>query len=260
MATGQANGASAGQVVTCNPLEFGLYDGGSRGRLTVDLRGAEPVIEFDGLMRGVDANKLLSENTDSKNRLYGRLGGTVQARFTGSERARISRTVTGKGQLTLVNGRLGQINLAREVVAAGELVGLRYDQRDTPIEDMTTNFEIGEGWVRTADLSLRTPDLTMNAVGGFSFAEELAFEATATFTPEATERMTSRSPLGALAGGLLTDEQGRAVVPFNIRGAFAQPKITLDVKRMAEMRLRRGSTSPAGNVRDILDRLLKPRE
>ncbi|MGH8459374.1 MAG: AsmA-like C-terminal region-containing protein, partial [Nevskiales bacterium] len=250
----------ANQVITCDPLEFGLYDGGSRGRLSVDLRGAEPVVEFDGLMRGVDANKLLSENTDSKNRLYGRLGGTVQARFAGSERARISRTATGKGQLSLVNGRLGQINLAREVVAVGELVGLRYAERDTPIEDMSTSFEIGEGWVRTGDLTLRTPDLSMNAMGGFSFAEELAFEATATFTPEATARMTSRSPLGALAGGLLTDEQGRAVVPFNIRGSLAQPKFSLDVKRMAEMRLRRGPASPAGNVRDILDRLLKRRE
>lgn len=255
--------AIANQVITCDPLEFGFYDGGGRGRLAVDLRSAEPVVEFDGLLRGVDANKLLSENTDSKNRLYGRLGGTVQARFAGSERARISRTATGKGQLTLVNGRLGQINLGREVIAVGELAGLRYDQGDTPIEDMTTNFEIGEGWVRTADLTLRTPDLTMNAAGGFSFEEELAFEATATFTPEATQRMTSRSPLGALAGGLLTDEQGRAVVPFNIRGRFAQPKFSLDVKRLAEMRLRRGrpeASGPAGSVRDILDRLLKRRE
>jgi uncharacterized protein involved in outer membrane biogenesis len=252
--------AIANQIVTCDPLEFGLYDGGGRGRLAIDLRGAEPAVEFDGLIRGVDANKLLSENTDSKNRLYGRLGGTVAARFTGSERARISRTATGKGQLTLVNGRLGQINLAREVVAVGELVGLRYAERDTPIEDMSTDFEIGDGWVRTADLTMRTPDLTMNAAGGFSFAEELAFEATATFTPEATQRMSSRSPLGALAGGLLTDEQGRAVVPFNIRGSFAQPKFSLDVKRLAEMRLRRGRAAPAGNVRDILERLLKRRE
>jgi hypothetical protein len=50
------------------------------------------------------------------------------------------------------------------------------------------------------------------------------------------------------------------VVPFNIRGTFAQPRFSLDVKRLAEMRLRRGRTTPSGNVRDILDRLLKRRE
>jgi len=60
--------------------------------------------------------------------------------------------------------------------------------------------------------------------------------------------------------GLILAQLGRAVVPFNIRGTLAQPKFSLDVKRMAEMRLSRGRTSPAGNVRDILDRLRKRRE
>lgn len=250
--------AVANQVVTCEPIDFGLYEGGGRGRLVVDLRGAEPVAEFNGLLRNVDVNKLLSENSDSKNRLYGRLGGTVQVRFVGSERPRIIQSAKGQGQVTLVNGRLAQVNLSREVVAVAQLAGLSYDQRDTPIDDMATQFEIAEGWVRTQDLTLRTPDLTMTAVGGFSLEDELAFQSTATFTPEASQRMASRLPLGGLAGNFFTDDQGRIVVPFFVRGTFAQPKFELDFARLAEMKLRGGrSTSPGGTLGDILDRLRK---
>jgi len=251
--------AIANQVVTCNPLEFGFYDGGGRGRLVIDLQGSEPVTEFEGLLRGVDANQLLSANSESKDRLHGRLGGTLTVRFAGSERQRITPSAAGKGQLTLVQGRLARVNLSREVVAVGQLAGLRLEGGDTPIEDMVTDLEIGGGWVRTGNLTLRTPDLTMTAVGGFSLQDELAFEATAVFTPEASRRLTSGNPLGALTGKVLNDEQGRTVIPFLIRGTSAQPKFSLDSKRLLDRQLRRGRGA-AESVLDILDRLRKKPE
>lgn len=244
--------AIANQVVTCDPIQFGLYEGGGRGRLVVNLGGAEPAAEFNGLLRNVDANKLLSENSESKNRLHGRLGGTVTLRFQGNERPQIVRTAKGQGEVTLVNGRLAQLNLSKELAAAGQLAGLSLDQRDTPIEDMASQFTLADGWVRTDNLTLRSPDLTMVAAGGFSLEDELNFEGTAVFTPEASQRISSRSPLG----GFLTDDQGRVVVPFLVRGTFAAPKIVPDAKRLLQMKLGGGS----GGLRDILERIRKPKE
>jgi uncharacterized protein involved in outer membrane biogenesis len=247
------------QTLTCNPLEFGFYDGGGRGRLVFDLRGSEPTTEFEGLFRGVDANQLLSANSESKNLLHGRLGGTLSVRFTGSERQRATQSATGKGQLTLVNGRLAHVNLSRVLVTLGQLAGFPLEGRDTPIEDMMTDFTIGEGWVRTDNLTLRTADLTMTAVGGFNLQDELAFEATAVLTPEASRRLASRNPLGSLTGKVLNDEQGRTVIPFLIRGTFAKPKFSLDTRRLLEKQLRRGRGA-AESVLDILDRLRKKPE
>jgi uncharacterized protein involved in outer membrane biogenesis len=253
--------AIAKQVVTCDPVEFGFYDGGGRGRLVVDLHGEEPATDFSGLLRNVDANKLLSENSDSKDRLYGRLGGTLQVRFTGSERDRITQSARGKGQMSLAQGRLARLNLSRELGVLVQVTGLRYNERDTPIEDLTTNFEIADGWVRTEDLTVKTPEQTLTAVGGFSLAGELAFAATSTFTPEASQRMTSGGPLGgitgAITGALFTDEQGRVVVPFNLRGTLAEPKFQLDAARLAEMRRRRSPLRPSGTLKDILEQLRK---
>jgi len=244
--------AIANQVVTCDPIQFGLYEGGGRGRLVVNLAGAEPAAEFNGLLRNVDANKLLSENSESKNRLHGRLGGVVTLRFQGSERPQIVRTAKGQGEVTLVNGRLAQLNLSKELAAAGQLAGLSLDQRDTPIEDMASQFTLADGWVRTDNLTLRSPELTMVAAGGFSLEDELNFEGTAVFSPEASQRISSRSPLG----GFLTDDQGRVVVPFLVRGTFAAPKIVPDAKRLLQMKLGGGS----GGLRDILERIRKPKE
>ncbi len=258
--------AIANQVVTCDPIDFGLYEGGGRGRLVVDLRGAEPSSDFTALLRNVDANKLLSENSKSKNMLFGRMGGTVEARFTGSDWPRVKQSARGKGQLTLVKGRLAQINLSRELVLVGQLAGFRAEGRDTPIEDMNTNFEIANGWVRTNDLTLRTPDMTATAAGGFSLDDELAFEGTAVFTEEASARLQSSGGgplggigglLGSVVGNVFVDDQGRVVVPFLLRGTFAQPKPTLDAARLADMKLKRGTTRPGGSLGDILDRLRK---
>ncbi len=244
--------AISNQVVTCDPIQFGLYEGGGRGRLVVDLGGARPAVEFNGLLRNVDANKLLSENSESKNRLHGRMGGTVTLRFQGSERPQIVRTAKGQGEVTLVNGRLAQLNLSKELAAVGQLAGLSFDQRDTPIEDMASQFTVADGWVRTDNLTLRSPDLTMVAAGGFSLEDELNFEGTAVFSPEASQRISSRSPLG----GFLTDDQGRVVVPFLVRGTFAAPKIVPDAKRLLQMKVGGGS----GGLRDILERIRKPKE
>ncbi|MFQ5694758.1 MAG: AsmA-like C-terminal region-containing protein, partial [Terriglobia bacterium] len=251
--------AIANRVLTCDPIEFGLYGGGGRGRLVVDLRCAEPLTEFEGLLRNVDADELLSANSDAKNRLQGRLGGRLKARFAGSERPRILQSARGQGQLTLSQGRMMQMNLSRELVTVSKLTGLSFDRRDTPVEDMSSEFEVADGWGRTQELAILTPELAIAAVGGFSLQDELAFEATATFTPEASQQLKGRGPLGALAGEVFTDEQGRVVVPFNIAGTFARPSFKLDAKRLLEMKMGRGRQreGSSGFLGDIIDRLRK---
>ena len=225
----------ANSQLICEPLSFGLHGGTGTGRLQIDLSRPEPAASFSVQLEQVNANQLLSANTQSKDRLFGNLQFSLQLETTGAERNRIFETARGQGTLRLTEGRLGLLNLGREVSTINSLVGLPFAEKDTTLEELSSTFQIADGWVRTKDLLVRTPELTMGAVGGISLNSELDFEATAAFTPEASQQLSG--PAAGLFRSLFTDQYKRIVIPFDIKNNFLMPQFKLDGGRLAMMRL-----------------------
>jgi len=219
----------------CEPISFGLHGGTGGGRLQIDLSQSEPSVSFSVQLEQVDANQLLSANTESKDRLFGNLQVSLQLETTGAERKRIFETARGQGTLRLTEGLLGLLNLGREVATINSLVGLPFTEKDTTLEEVSSTFQIADGWVRTKDLIIRTPALTLSAVGGISLNGELDFEATAAFTPEASQLLSG--PAAGLFGRIFTDSYKRIVIPFDIKSSFLQPEFKLDGGRLLMMRL-----------------------
>jgi uncharacterized protein involved in outer membrane biogenesis len=231
----EATARFANSRLLCEPLSFGLHGGSGTGRLQIDLSRSEPSTSFSVQLEQVNANQLLSANTQSKDRLFGNLQFSLQLETTGAERNRIFETARGQGTLRLTQGRLGLFNLGREVSTINSLVGLPFAEKDTTLEELSSTFQIADGWVRTKDLLIRTPELTMGAVGGVSLNSELDFEATAAFTPEASQQLSG--PAAGLFGRLFTDQYNRIVIPFDINNSFLKPQFKLDGGRLAMMRL-----------------------
>ena len=231
----EATARIANSQLLCEPLNFGLHGGTGSGRLQIDLSQSEPSASFSVQLEQVDVNQLLSANTQSKDRLFGNLQVSLQLETTGAERNRIFETARGQGTLRLTEGLLGLLNLGREVATINSLVGLPFAEKDTTLEELSTTFQIAEGWVRTKDLIIRTPELTMSAVGGISLNGELDFESTAAFTPEVSQRLTG--PAAGLFGRIFTDSYNRIVIPFDITSSFLQPRFKLDGGRLVMMRL-----------------------
>ena len=225
----------ADSQLLCEPISFGLHGGTGSGRLQIDLSQSEPSVAFSGQLEHVDANRLLSANTESTDRLFGNLQVSLQLETTGAERTRIFETAKGQGTLRLTEGRLGLLNLGKEVATINSLVGLPFTDKDTTLEELSSTFQIADGWVRTKDLIIRTPELTMSAVGGISLNGELDFEATAAFTPEASQQLSG--PAAGLFGRIFTDPYQRIVIPFDIKSSFLQPQFKLDGGRLVMMRL-----------------------
>ena len=115
------------------------------------------------------------------------------------------------------------------------LVGLPFTETGTQLEEFFTTFSVEDGWIRTEDLLIRTPKLAMGAVGRLSLSGELDFEASAAFTPEASQQLSN--PLASLFSSLFTDQYNRIVIPFDIQGNFKQPQFKLDAGRLAMIRL-----------------------
>ena len=231
----EATARIANSQLLCEPLNFGLHGGTGSGRLQIDLSQSEPSASFSVQLEQVDVNQLLSANTQSKDRLFGNLQVSLQLETTGAERNRIFETARGQGTLRLTEGLLGLLNLGREVATINSLVGLPFTEKDTTLEELSTTFQIADGWVRTKDLIIRTPELTMSAVGGISLNGELDFESTAAFTPEVSQRLTG--PAAGLFGRIFTDSYNRIVIPFDITSSFLQPRFKLDGGRLVMMRL-----------------------
>ena len=225
----------ANSQLLCEPISFGLHGGTGGGRLQIDLSHSEPSVSFSVQLEQVNANQLLSANTGSKDRLFGNLQVSLQLETTGAERNRIFETARGQGTLRLTEGLLGLLNLGREVATINSLVGLPFTEKDTILEELSSTFQIADGWVRTKDLIIRTPELTLSAVGGISLDGELDFEATAAFTPEVSQRLTG--PAAGLFGRIFTDSYKRIVIPFDIKRTFLQPQFKLDGGRLVMMRL-----------------------
>lgn len=231
----EATARFANSRLLCEPLSFGLHGGSGTGRLQIDLSRSEPSTSFSVQLEQVNANQLLSANTQSKDRLFGNLQFSLQLETTGAERNRIFETARGQGTLHLTEGRLGLFNLGREVSTINSLVGLPFAEKDTTLEELSSTFQIADGWLRTKDLLIRTPELAMGAVGGVSLNSELDFEATAAFTPEASQQLSG--PAAGLFGRLFTDQYNRIVIPFDIKNSFLKPQFKLDGGRLAMMRL-----------------------
>lgn len=225
----------ANSQLLCEPISFGLHGGTGGGRLQIDLSHSEPSVSFSVQLEQVNANQLLSANTGSKDRLFGNLQVSLQLETTGAERNRIFETARGQGTLRLTEGLLGLLNLGREVATINSLVGLPFTEKDTILEELSSTFQIADGWVRTKDLIIRTPELTLSAVGGISLDGELDFEATAAFTPEASQQLSG--PAAGLFGRIFTDSYKRIVIPFDIKSSFLQPQFKLDGGRLVMMRL-----------------------
>ncbi len=231
----EATAQIANSQLICEPISFGLHGGSGSGRLQIDLSKSEPSASFSGQLEQVDANGLLSANTESKDSLFGNLQVSLQLETTGAERNRIFETARGQGTLRLTEGRLGLLNLGREVATINSLVGLPFAEKDTALEELSATFQIADGWVRTKDLLIRTPDLTMSAVGGVSLNSELDFEATAAFTREASQKLSG--PAAGLFSRIFTDQYKRIVIPYDITSSFLQPRFKLDGGRLAMMQL-----------------------
>jgi len=225
----------ANSQLICEPISFGFHGGTGSGRLQIDLSQSEPSVSFSGQLEQVDANRLVSANTESKDRLFGNLQVFLQLETTGAERNRIFETARGQGTLRLTKGRLGLLNLGKEVATINSLVGLPFTEKDTTLEELSSTFQIADGWVRTKDLIIRTPELTLSAVGGVSLNGELDFEATAAFTPETSQQLSG--PAAGLFSRIFTDPYKRIVIPFDIKGSFLQPQFKLDGGRLVMMRL-----------------------
>ena len=230
--------------MTADIPELAMYGGQGSGRLVVNARQGRP--SFSGAidMDSVRAQPL-SVDLVRRDNLLGL--GSLKLDFTanGDSQAAIMRTLDGAGGFDLADGALKGVNVAKIVRSVGELrsgvnilalqnavTAARGPTEQTDFSQFLTQFTIADGLMRTPNISLNGPFLTMTGTGSINLPNQ-----------------TIDLKLSPRATTTVDGQDGQAYsIPMLVGGSFSNPKIQVDAERLL---LGTGENSLLGIINEI---------
>jgi AsmA protein len=205
-------------------------DGGSySGNITLDERGATPILSMDEHLSGVDMARLLAA-TPYKGRLSGHGNVNLKATARGAAPESVMQTLSGQFDANLAGGALEGIDLAYEFAAAQALVKhqsvpSRSGPARTKFDAFRMSAQISSGVAKTTDLIIASSVLRVTGQGSANLLNK-AID---------LQMLASLSAPGATV----------ADVPLKVTGTYAEPTVRPDVEALAKGELKQ-------KLRDLL--------
>lgn len=249
-------------VIKMNPLTADVYGGKEAGAVTVDLRPAQPVYTANLKTTKVDANKLLSSVSSLKQTLYGLLSANVNASFSSTTADAIARSLNGRVDMNLNNGRLMNVDLLHELASVGKFLGNGIPnaaQGFTNIVQLTGDFDIKNGIAQTNNLKAAIDGGTLAAAGTVNLASQaLDMHMTAVLNKALSQRVGG-TQIGGFMNTALANNNGELVMPVLVTGNFQHPQIAPDLQQIAQMKLHNllpTTNNPGALTSGILGKIL----
>ena len=199
-------------------------DGGSySGNITLDDRGATPIVSMDEHLSGVDMARLLAA-TPYKGRLTGRGSVNLKATARGAALDAVMQTLSGQFDANLSDGALEGIDLGYELAAAQALIKHqaappRNAPARTPFDAFKMSAQISNGVARTSDLTIASAVLRMTGQGSVNLVNKgIDFQ--------------------ALASIMKAQDTAVADIPLKVTGTYMDPTVRPDVDALAKSELK----------------------
>ena len=199
-------------------------DGGSySGNITLDDRGATPIVSMDEHLSGVDMARLLAA-TPYKGRLTGRGSVNLKATARGAALDAVMQTLSGQFDANLSDGALEGIDLGYELAAAQALIKHqaappRNAPARTPFDAFKMSAQISNGVARTSDLIIGSAVLRMTGQGSVNLANKVI-------------------DFQALASVMKGQDTAVADIPLKVTGTYVDPTVRPDVDALAKSELK----------------------
>jgi hypothetical protein len=210
----------------------------------------------------VDANKLLSSVSSLKQTLYGLLSANVNASFSSTTADAIARSLNGRVDMNLNNGRLMNVDLLHELASVGKFLGNGIpssSQGFTNIVQLTGNFDINDGIAQTNNLKAAIDGGTLAAAGSVNLASQaLNMRLTAVLNKALSQRVGG-TQVGGFMNTALANNNGELVMPVLVTGTFQHPQIAPDLQQIAQMKLHNllpTTSNPGALTSGILGKIL----
>jgi AsmA protein len=217
------------------PLTAEVDSGRYSGDITLDRRGATPVLSLDEHLSGIDVSRLFTTQTKDL-RVSGRGSLDLKATGSGEGSNAILKSLEGHFEANVSTGALEGIDLGYELARAAAV--LSRDADPPPINADRTSFDTLKVSAQIAHGIATTHDLLVS-----SSALKVTGEGTANLATQALDLKLTADTMKTLAGTPLQ-------IPVLVRGTFANPDVRPDVEALAKGQLRE-------KVKDLLKDKLK---
>jgi len=227
-------------LLRLDPLTAGVFGGQESGAITADLGAAAPAYSVKAKLSNVDSNQLLSSTTSLKNILSGALAGNADLQFLSRPNEDLAKTLNGKIQIQMGQGRLAGVRILNEVASIGRFLGYTQNQEAfTNIVKLAGTLDIVNGLASTNDLFMDLGGGTLSGAGTMGLVDQsIKLRVVTVLGKDLAQKSVAPGQIGGLLNTVLANQQGELVVPMLVTGTFAQPKFAPDAERVASLKLR----------------------
>lgn len=235
------------QVATIQKLSASAFDGeiGVTGRY--DMRNPKrPRFDLQTKLASMRLEQILASRAPaSAQKMRGELGGTLALAGAGSSWEQIKPTLTGRGNVLLVDGVLHDVNLAETalqgITGVPGLSGLlppslrsRYPEvfgaEDTVFENMDAKLDIGDSQVKLRDFRLAARDYALAGEGRYHLDNRLDLSTVMTFSQQLSDDLVKAADPVAY----LRSPEGRVAFPVKLVGPPPDIRTVPDVAYIAK--------------------------
>jgi AsmA protein len=229
------------------PAAAALYGGTSTGDITVDARGAVPLLELNENLAGIEIQPLMTDFA-KMSRVSGRGNVTVNVTAHGNTTPALISTLDGHAAVNIASGAIQGINLWGAVNSAVALVQRQSlpantGGNSTPFDSFKASADLSNGVATTKDLDIASGDLHVTGQGTANLATEAV-----------NYRVNAAILKGAGASSALAN------IPLIITGTMTSPTVRPDtqglVKSVAQQQLQKQKGAVENKLRNALKGLI----
>lgn len=211
-------------VLSINPLAANLYGGSTSGSISVNAV-AVPSIAIVQNLSGI-AIAPLGKDAANFDTLEGHGNVALNLTMQGNKVSEMKRGLNGAANLSLVDGAIKGINLAKKMRDAKAMFGAKSDTQaankaeKTDFSELKASFKITNGVAHNDDLSMKSPLLRLSGAGDINVGND---------SINYLARATLAKTLEGQGGG---DNVGGLTLPVRVSGAFTDLKYGLEFGSM----------------------------
>ncbi len=246
--TAELKGNDARVTSLSTKMLGGLVKGLGQMKLGEDAPPFSGKVTLTGLQLG----PVLKTVGTGKVWMSGAATGNLEMEGRGFTMPELTKSLKGKAQLAVKDGKLEGVNVLQEALALLKVAGLvRRDVQATVFSTMEAEMTISEGVVQVNKLVLESNDFQGTATGKVGFDQTLNLQAKLSLPEGLSRKITGSSPVAnfVLGGKRLT-------VPLIITGTAASPSFALDAKIFAAQAQERVQEKVEEAVTETLEDLL----